>query len=1164
VKLKRLEITSLPGIDERFSLEDLGDGFHVVVGPNGIGKSSLCRATRALLWSELGASSRVWVRASFERAGETWLAERQGRRHRWQRNGEDSEPPPLPPAHLEGCFFLVLRDLLDPSGGDGPDVAGQIRRQMSGGFDLDAAGDAVFGAVKPRHGRKEEAELVRARRAVEDAARDHEELARREAGLEELDREIGAAEEAERRSRHLGDAVDLARRRLALAPVVHQLAQLPACPEQMTGSEAREIAEKEGELRDLGDQREALERELRAAREQQRSSGLDATIAPEELRAWQARARALARLEADLESDREALATARGRLGEACRVFGAEADAAPDLSLDDDADLFAYLREASEARLRQQVADERLRTLGAPEPGEEELRRTRQLHEAVLALRAWLRAPDPGAAETRWLTPARLAVAGALLCAGAALWTFVSGAAPLAALAFGLGVGLGTAAWALRRRPGGGDARAAAQREFARQSIEAPQAWEVAEVDLRLRDLEGELHELLTSQQRAERRRVDRSHIEAERAGALEKLADLEERGRRLRERLGLAGLRPDAELVDAARALDQLRRARESERAAAARLAEREQRRAEALQRIAGFLDAYGTAPPDDAAAAEAASSALAERSASLREALEKRARAQDGLERIDRKLAKLRDDVTGLFARAGVEPGDRAGLARRLEDLERRRALESRRQPLAAQLEMAEQRLADAGEAGLAERDEASLEAERHKLAAQAGALKELRERQARIREQVRRAREGRDLEDALAARDAAREALGERRAQALQAQAGRFLLSRVRERHEQTQRPRVLERARQLFLGFTHHAYELQVSARAGGGLRARNTATDQGQGLEELSDGTRAQLLLAARLAFAEEVERGERLPLFLDEALDQSDPSRFRAIAQALARVVRDEGRQVFYLTSDPVDVERIDAALRSEGCEAARRIDLAEVRGRASGVSDPGALEVPRAAGVPPAAGRTPEEYGVQVRARPLDPRRGHRAQHLLHLAWDDLPLLERLLRERIQLVGQWLVLETEGAALRGRLTQGSAVGSQLAARSQLLEQFCVAWRVGRGRPVDREALERSGAVSETFIDRVSEVAHELGGDARKLLDALAERSDERLAGYRRTRVGELERFLEEEGHLDPQPELDERALMARALAHPAAAELPEGVAAECLRRWWWLAGRGG
>ena len=75
-----------------------------------------------------------------------------------------------------------------------------------------------------------------------------------------------------------------------------------------------------------------------------------------------------------------------------------------------------------------------------------------------------------------------------------------------------------------------------------------------------------------------------------------------------------------------------------------------------------------------------------------------------------------------------------------------------------------------------------------------------------------------------------------------------------------------PRVFERARGHFLAFTHHGYELRLGRDAEAPrLFAVDLRTSEGRDLGELSDGTRAQLLLAARMAFAEEVERGERFP-----------------------------------------------------------------------------------------------------------------------------------------------------------------------------------------------------------------------------------------------------------------------------------------------------------
>ena len=51
MKLKRLRINRLPGINEPFEIESDQVGFHVIYGPNEIGKSSICRAVESLLGS---------------------------------------------------------------------------------------------------------------------------------------------------------------------------------------------------------------------------------------------------------------------------------------------------------------------------------------------------------------------------------------------------------------------------------------------------------------------------------------------------------------------------------------------------------------------------------------------------------------------------------------------------------------------------------------------------------------------------------------------------------------------------------------------------------------------------------------------------------------------------------------------------------------------------------------------------------------------------------------------------------------------------------------------------------------------------------------------------------------------------------------------------------
>ena len=61
MRLNRLRIDRLPGIDSPFWIEPDGDGIHVIHGPNAIGKSSICRAVECLYWSDRGPRTRTYL-----------------------------------------------------------------------------------------------------------------------------------------------------------------------------------------------------------------------------------------------------------------------------------------------------------------------------------------------------------------------------------------------------------------------------------------------------------------------------------------------------------------------------------------------------------------------------------------------------------------------------------------------------------------------------------------------------------------------------------------------------------------------------------------------------------------------------------------------------------------------------------------------------------------------------------------------------------------------------------------------------------------------------------------------------------------------------------------------------------------------------------------------
>src|SRR5690606_37194719 len=103
--------------------------------------------------------------------------------------------------------------------------------------------------------------------------------------------------------------------------------------------------------------------------------------------------------------------------------------------------------------------------------------------------------------------------------------------------------------------------------------------------------------------------------------------------------------------------------------------------------------------------------------------------------------------------------------------------------------------------------------------------------------------------------------------------------------------------------------HGRYELRLDQQDEPEFTAFDEVDRLERRLEELSSGTRVQLLLAVRVAFVEQQEQGVMLPLLLDEVLGNSDDERARAIMAAAVELAR-EGRQVFYFTAQADEVVR--------------------------------------------------------------------------------------------------------------------------------------------------------------------------------------------------------------------------------------------------------------
>ena len=1152
--LKRLAINRLPGISQPFEIEAAEPGIHVIFGPNGIGKSSICRAVEGLYWGDRGSSRKTSVNGEFEWDGETWRGEREGSTLRWSRGDESNVSPILPPSHNYRCFFLHLRDLVDPSLESTIDIASEIRRQMSGGFDLDKVASDLFPPVTRNRSRRERNRFNDALTGVQKAEAEQSGLQQRVDQLEELSKQLEEAETAASRLTHVDRAIGLAKRRRELARIEEQLGALSGALAKLTGRERDDVEQRQEQLTTLEERARELENELAKARSEQEKSGLAKPLDQADLATWREKADELGRIEHAREAARTDHKAARNKLDSAFAAVGGDNIDNPALSLPDHGELFEFLRVSHSHETRVGAIGERLRLFEGfdpPEEGEQDLEKFR---DGAEALRSWLRAPQRESLadrlRSRWPW---LLLAFALLSAGASLAYLID---PLLAAIAGLGAGIGLASLFLVKEgglPGGGPGAQAAYEDL---GLEGLAHWDVRSVGSALRRLESKIARREASVERARDRDVERKSLENQLAVVVDEKNTLEARRQELKAALGLENLPPDAELVDFARALDQLRLARGEHEAATGRVQRLENSHAANLTKLARILKDHGEPQPAGGAAAKARLNNLSDRNSRLEKALADERRAKGQLEQNTADRDSTLASISRIYAQAGLGDGDLHGLTSLLEALPQYHDLTRQRTGLGSQIDLDRTELKKANESGLSDRDAPSLEKLREELAHAAPQARDLRSDIADVTARMDQARRGNSVQDLIAAGEEARANLRDLRDEALFATAGDFLVGDVEQEYEQTRMPRVFERAREHFSVFTFQNYELQLEKGDGTPqLFATDLVHEKKRELDELSDGTRAQLLLAARIAFAEEVEQGKVLPLFLDEALDQSDPQRFEAIVRSLGRVARDQGRQIFYLTSDPLDADRIRSALDKEDCDIAAAIDLGRIRTGVEAVSGPQALTVDPPPTIPAPDGMSPEEYGAALAVPAFRPALGFAQQHMFYILWDDMNLLHDFLTNGIGRAGQWKTVSD--TPLAERLGSRSIAAEQISLRLDLLDVFCELWKQGRGRPVDIDTLHDSGILTERYLDVVAAIAKELVGDPERLLAVLAGRQDPRLKRFRIDSVERLRDYLAEHQYLDERPILTESELRLHALATPAANELLGSVANACVLRWW-------
>lgn len=1126
--INSISVLRAPGISPGFSLNDLGPGITIVYGPNASGKSTTARAIQAVLWPHQSALRGHHLAASFTLGGEQWEIDASASNVQRTRDGGPADAPLIAPLDDRGRYSLGLPDLL---ASENQPLAQAILNESSGGFDLPRVAESLGyeSTVPPR---LEAANAVQAATSALQAAMSqendvHDRLSGRGSLLAQRDQGLAAARDIEA----IDTALEYRRRLSDEEEIADEIARFPTEVQSLTGDEPSLIAELSTRISQQTSQIMELQRTRDRWQQQIDETGIASAENPAgELKTLQQIQNQRSEIEALLtESERESATAISERQTHQNRL-------ALDLEDDQIAALdasgmreFADIASSYERiRARRTAQDEVEIWLGGVQPPEN----LETLQQGVETLQTRLQ--HPNAAEHREISgmPRLIGIGSGLLLAiaGAILGITID---PLWWLLAAAGVLIMILAWKFTSSD---SPKIAAQLEqsYASLPLPQPEVWRAHHVRELLGELRDELKVALVEQEKAERwQDLEQERIELDQA-----YADTEARREEAIRKFGVA---PDLKEESLRLLADNLSRWQAADATARGIQARTERlktdsntlgERAGTILKKLGLGDGELSHQLDD----------LARRIEALDHARTSMESVQQQLDDVlQPKLDATMAERDGIYQRFGLEPDDATGMHRLQEQRSQLNAAKRR-------LDEQKSRVRDVWESLSLTPQWRTMSVE--ELTAARDTAQGLVDQRQGVENQLQEldrleksAMHNQSREAARSRLDDARIHLSRERSRIMERSVGELLLSTVQQETRDAALPIVFHRARELFGIITRGKYELQFEAGPPPEFTALDTSTGMTLALDQLSSGTRVQLLMAIRLAFIENVEVGPKLPVILDETLGNSDEFRASAIIDAAIDISK-HGRQVFYFTAQGDEVarwmQRIEAMPEDERLPI-NIVELAEIR-RDAGFDRmpiPPTSEV-ETAKLPSPADYDAETWAAAMRIPAVDPWADSAGStHLWHVL-KDTDALYALLQDDITTLGQLESLE------RTNPDQLEQVDSNLPnlmpgvhLRAHLLSDAVNMWRIGRARPMPTGVLADADMVDAVALEELQALQTSVENDGHRLLELLQTMEDAPLA---EKPLEALELWMISEGYIAQGTQMSERDIRARIieLASPA------------------------
>jgi len=1108
VVFREIEVRRMPGFIKTGMppITGLSAGVNIIYGPNASGKTTLSRAIRRLIRAEPDASSDDLLRAVLDIGGSEVQIDDTFGRVTCHRDGKPVDVELLAPADLPQRYLLALDDLIAIDGDSG--LAEQIVRESSGGYGIQQAAQELGFKPKPS-GRTAAVKALKTatdqRRQVE---KEQRELAGRVVRREELQAELDRARDAANLAEELKDAIHYVQARVALAEARERLEAFDSRIGQLAGDELEKIEALRNQLGDDGEKREEREARRVGATEQLKASPLpDDGVPQHRVTELTDRLHRLRELDGSRSSARQNVATERARLEELRGKLPVELsdEQLANATGESIAGGFVWARRSEEQRNEQSGLDH-LRLFLTRDESEDDLD---SLRRGIDLLHEWRALRQVPATPTRHRRDSL--IAGGIIAVAALAMGLLVHPSWFFALVFSVAL----LAWSLAQKPTGPVDESRLLDKLTELDLAPSDSWQSDRGRTFLNTLQ---RDLARAELQQECSRLLQTTV-AKQAKIEKELVEITNKRQAWEEQHEFPAFAGEAELVFAAESLRSIFQIRSDLIGVEAAMQKLQDEFDQELATIQTVLAEFGF---EAAATLPELAGQLDQLERFRQEHHQAGQTISDSTERLhelDLRTRQAELDVSDVYERVGLNEGDDKTLEELVDRLDGFRT---------HQEQVTEQTGAVSETAKRLENPEqwdgravGQLEQELAKSTTQAAAQEDLQKELSELDADVKTARTGVKLETALLSQVNCSDALKEQRANDLHAMLGNILVKHLDRADRSSEQSLLFGRARELFDDFTNFRHKLVVSGGETPGFRAIDTSLGIEQELHELSSGTKVQLMLAVRVAYLESQEQRWTLPLVLDETLATSDEQRARQIIEAGIKLAR-AGRQIFYLTAQHDEVGKWRALL--EDAQDVEHVvkDLAEIRqfDERDRVPPMELLMSTRVAVAEPNDGEDRASYGERISVPPINPRESVGNIHLWYLI-DDVEFLHRLLKHHINRWGQFEALAQRGS---GDIDESSAAYHKARSAVHVVKIAIEAWSRGRGKPVDRAALLQSGAVSETFNDRVAAMNQSVGGDARALIEEL---ENHPLPRFQAARREQLREYLIGEGYLDERERLE-------------------------------------